>query len=299
MLTFGFFDSVGNDRAYYADTFNKFFEGLIAPNGIFENVDGAFNVTPGDGLTLNVASGKAMVNSCWVRNDSTEVVAIAPAHNVFNRWDMVTLRWDSTARNVTLNVTTGTAASNAERPEPLRATTQREIVLAYIYVEANATTITVADITDCRYDTELCGVITGLIKQVDTTNIYRQYEAQFIKLIEQFTTWQTEQQTAYTTWFNTLTRDLVVNTHLSQSVANYITTRENGTQYIDVPATLNYAEGDILSVYVNGVLLIPNTDYELMTNEVENIPMIYIFSDIDKGNVITFTCLKNIIGSEV
>lgn len=293
MLTFGFFDSVGNDREYYADSFNKFFEGLIASNGIFENVDGAFNVTPGEGLTVNVASGKAMVNSCWVRNDSTEVIGISAAHNVFDRWDMLTLRWDSTTRNVTLCMTQGEVASNPQKPKPLRATTQHEIVLAYIYVSANATTISVANITDCRYDTDLCGVITGLIKQVNTTNIYRQYEAQFVKLIEQFTAWQTEQQTAYASWFSTLTGDLNVNTHLTRTVANYRTTREDGTQYIDVPAPLNYTEDDILDVYVNGVLLIPDIDYELTLNEVENIPMIFIFSDIDKDNVITFTCLKN------
>ena len=296
MITYGFFDSVGNDRKYYADTFNKFFEGLIAPNGIFENVDGAFTVTPGGGLTLNVASGKAMVNNCWVRNDSVKVIELAPAHNLFNRWDMITLRWDSTTRDVTLNVTTGNATSSSEKPKPLKATTQHEIVLAYVYVGANATIITAANITDCRYDTELCGVITGLIKQVDTTNIYRQYEAQFIALMEQFKTWQSEQQAAYAAWFDALTSELSVNTHLSKTVANYITTRENGTQYIDVPTSLNYANGDILDVYVNGVLLIPNTDYELMLNEVENIPMIYIFSDIDKDNIITFICLKNTVG---
>lgn len=293
MLTFGFFDSVGNDREYYADSFNKFFEGLIASNGIFENVDGAFNVTPGEGLTVNVASGKAMVNSCWVRNDSTEVIGISAAHNVFDRWDMLTLRWDSTTRNVILCMTQGEATSNPQKPKPLRATTQHEIVLAYIYVSANATTISVANITDCRFDTDLCGVITGLIKQVNTTNIYRQYEAQFVRLIEQFTAWQTEQQTAYASWFSTLTGDLNVNTHLTRTVANYRTTREDGTQYIDVPAPLNYTDGDILDVYVNGVLLIPDIDYELTLNEVENIPMIFIFSDIDKNNVITFTCLKN------
>lgn len=299
MITSGFFESVGTDRTYYADSFNNFFEGLIAANGIFENVDEGFGVTPGGNLTLNINSGKAMVNNHWVKNNAVEVIELTAAHNVFNRWDMITLRWDSTTRDVTLNVTTGEAASTENKPEPLRNTTQYEIVLAYIYLPANIAEITAANITDCRYDTELCGVITGLIKQVDTTSIYRQYESKFIALTEQFAAWQTEQQAAYAAWFAALTSELNVNTQLSRTVANHITTREDGTQYVDVPAALNYADGDILDVYVNGVLLIPNTDYELMLNEVENIPMIYIFSDIEKNNVITFICLKNKIGAEV
>lgn len=292
MLSSGFFDSVGTDRLYYADSFNTFFEGLISQNGIFENVGSGFSVTNAGGLTINVADGKALVNNRWVRSNATEALTLTAAHSVLNRYDMIALRWDSTTRDVTLAVTSGENASTAIKPSPVRNVNQYEIVLAYVYVRAGASEIMPADVIDCRYDAELCGIITGIIDQVDITALYRQYAAQFQALNDQMKTWQEEQQTAYDSWFATLTEELSVTGSLSRSVANYKTTLENGTQYIDVPASLNYAEGDILDVFVNGILLVEGSDYDLTTNEVENIPMIYIYSDIAKDNMITFYCLK-------
>lgn len=292
MLSSGFFDSIGTDRLYYADSFNTFFEGLISQNGIFENVGGRFSVTNAGGLTLNVADGKALVNNRWIRSDAIEALTLDAAHSVLNRYDMITLRWNNSTRDITLVITKGENASTAIKPAPVRNTDQYEIVLAYVHLRAGVTEIALGDITDCRYDANLCGIITGLIDQVDVTNLYNQFAAKFQALNNQMEAWQTEQQAKYAEWFTTLTDELTVNGRLSRSIANYKTTRENGTQYIDVPANLDYIEGDVLDVFVNGILLVEGADYDLMMNEVENIPMIYIYSDIEKDNMITFYCLK-------
>lgn len=296
MISYGFFNSVNGDRKYNASSFNNFFEGLISSNGIFEQVDDAFKVTPANALTLHVGSGKAMVNSCWVKSDATENVTLDAAHNLLPRYDAIVLRYSITTRNVSLNVVKGTPASTPVKPAPTRDVGTYEIILAYIYVKANMSTITMADIQDCRYDTDLCGVITGLIKQVDTSTLYQQYAAQFQQMMTQMAAWEAQQKAAFETWFASLSDQLNVNTYIQKSQYNVLV-GDNGAQYIDVPASLNYANGDILEVFVGGVLFVENLDWEMRTNEVENIPMIYIYNRIDKGQTVTFYCLKSKIGS--
>lgn len=299
MINSGFFESVGTDRTYYADSFNTFFEGLIAANGIFENVGGGFAVEPAEGLTVNVRDGKAIVNNHWVRSDATEPLTIDTAHTLYNRYDMITLRWESTTRDVTLHLTKGTENTKEEKPQPIRGMSQSEIVLAYIYVKAKTSTITAANIIDCRYDTDICGVIASLIEQVNTSTLYKQYVAKFEEMVRLQQQWLDEQQTAFNTWFSNLTSDLIVATRLDRKMANVITDRVNGTQYIDLPASLEYKDDDILDVYVNGILMIPNTDYTLMMNEVENVPMVYFFADIEPDNIITFFCMKTDIAGAI
>lgn len=295
MLKYGFFNSVDGDRLYDAETFNTFFEGLISPNGIFEGIEDAFSVTPnGTGLTLNIGTGKAMVNSCWVKNESIESLTINPAHAILNRYDAVVLRWDATSRDITLAIKEGTPASEPVKPQPEKSSLTWEIILAYIHVLAGATSLTSANIQDCRYDTSLCGVITGLIKQVDTTSLYNQYLAKFDDLENELKEYQTAQQNAFETWFNALTEQLNVNTYINRNVATYNTT--SVTRYIDLPEELNYVDGDILDVFVNGALLAPGVDYEIQTNEIENVPMIYVADGVASGKTITFYVLKSQIG---
>ena len=299
MITSGFYESVNGDRKFYSDSFNKFFEGIIAPNGIFENVGGGFAVKPAGGMTVNVLDGKAVVNYHWVRSDATETMTINPSHTLYNRYDMIALRWDDGSRDVTLTYTKGTESTAEPKPEPKRTTSQCEIALAYIYVKSGATSITASNIIDCRYDTDICGVIASLIDQVNTGSLYRQYYAKFEEMLTVQQQWLNEQQTAFNTWFSNLTSDLIVATRLDRKMANIITERENGTQYIDLPTSLEYKDDDILDVYVNGILMIPNTDYTLMMNEVENVPMVYFFADIEPDNIITFFCMKTDIAGAI
>ena len=54
-----------------------------------------------------------------------------------------------------------------------------ELALAQVLIEANVASINPANITDERFDTELCGLVTHLFEQVDTTEIFAQFTAAF------------------------------------------------------------------------------------------------------------------------
>lgn len=294
MITYGFFNSENNDRLYNADTFNSYFEGLISQNGVFENVDGGFAVSPGDtGLTVNVAAGKAIVNAHWIRNDAVQSVSISAAHNLFGRYDMISLAYDETARSVGLKLTTGTASSDPVKPQPKKTGSEYEIVLAYVYVPANASSITLANITDTRHDTALCGIITGLVQQVDITDLYEQYTARFDALEAQMKAWETEQQNQFNTWFSALTDQLNVNTYIETQKATVSTTGTN--TYIDFPKSISYVDGDTLLIYVDGLY---KTNYTIEKNEVENISMLHFTQPLPKDAVVDFCNLKSKIGQQ-
>lgn len=309
MLTYGFFNSVSGDRTYDAETFNTFFEGLISKNGVFDNVGDCFAVSA-NGMGVNVGTGKAIVNNHWAKNTAVKTLAIADANDVLSRYDMVTLRWHASNRNITLEVTTGTAASTPTKPVPKRNTAGTyEIVLAYVYVPANATSLTNANIENTRHNADLCGIITGLIKQVNVTDLYKQYDAAAkakVDDLDAYTEAATEKvaeldaykenaKTDFDAWFASIVNTLVSNMPLQRNDVHFTTTREDGTQYIDLPSELNYVDGDVLDVFVDGVLLIPGVQYEIMTNEVENVPMFHSYSDIPANSIVTFHCLKIIV----
>lgn len=295
-ITSGFYNSTNNDRTYNADDFNSYLEGLISQNGVFDQVDGGFIVSPGTGgMAVNVATGKAMVQGCWVKSDAVETLAIAAANSLLPRYDMVSLYYNSTNRSVVLRVTTGTAASTPAQPQPVQNTGDYEIALAYVLVEAGATSITAAHIIDTRYNNALCGKIQGLIEQVDISTLYNQYTAAFDALEAQMEQWQAQQQADFESWFNTLTDTLSVNTYIQKQVATV--TRSSAGRYVDFPSAITYAAGDALEIFVDGIYKNEGTDYTIQTNEIENIPMLQFTSQQASGAVISFLNIKSRIGN--
>lgn len=264
-ITYGFFNSLNDDRLYNAETFNTYFEGLISQNGVFENVNDSLAVAAGTGLTVTVATGKALVNSHWVKLSAVETLDIETAHNLFNRYDMITLRWNASTRDVTLQVVTGTPASTPQRPTPQTSGTAYEIVLAYVLVPANATSLTTGNIYDQRANTAVCGYITGLIQQVDITDLFEQYEARFAALEDQLEAWQQTQQNTFDAWYYQLTENLTVGAYIKK----YTKVVQGGAGVsniipLDMPG-YEYDENDVILPNLNGLMLQPDYDYLIDT----------------------------------
>lgn len=265
-ITFGFFNSVNDDRLYNAETFNTYFEGLISQNGVYENVDDCLAVAAGSqGLTVTVAEGKAIVNSHWVRLSAVETLTLATAHNLFKRYDMISLRWNATTRDITLQVTTGTPASTPVRPTPVNNDTQSEICLAYVLVPANATSLTTANIYDQRANTAVCGYITGLIKQVDIAQLFAQYAARFEALENQMENWQETSRETFDAWYYELTQNLTVGAYI-QKFSKIVVGGPGVSNIIPLDmAGYEYDENDVIIPNLNGLILQPDYDYLIDT----------------------------------
>ena len=90
----------------------------------------------------------------------------------------------------------------------------------------------------------------------------------------------------------TLTSALNINTYIQQTQANYTTTTTE--QYIDLPSGVdNYEVGDVLQVFVNGVLYVENIDYTMQLNEVTGKYMVVGTQTLEPDNTLTFILLKS------
>lgn len=254
-VTYGFFNSIDEDRLYNADQMSEYFKGLVS-NGVYENVGGALQVLADSGLTVNVQPGRALISCKWLDNDAVESVTISAAHAVLNRYTAVVVRLDVSNRLMEIDTVDGTAASNPTYPAMTNTTTIKEICLAMIYVPAGATAITQANITDMRASS-LCGWVTGVIEQVDTSTLFLQ--------------WQTAYQAYYNAmtaqfedWFASLTQQLNVNTYIKHFDKHAVLTDSTGAM---VPLNMDgytYSESDIINVYINGLYAVKDTDYFIL-----------------------------------
>lgn len=177
----GFFDAhlVNGeyDRVYLANSFAEYFASFIG-NGIFGGKSSELMVqqkaTPD--MSVRVLSGQAWINGYWYKNDDELSLAIDVADGVFNRIDLIVLRWDNIERVIRLAVKKGTPASSASAPIIQRDADFYELKLAQVYVKAGSTKITQTDITDTRLDMESCGLVQGVVQQFDTTEFGKQID---------------------------------------------------------------------------------------------------------------------------
>jgi len=180
MWTSGFFNSVNGDRLYNADQMSAIFNGLIT-DGVYMTVGDKLAVQPNSGMTIQIASGRGWFAKRWVDNSTPHLLALEAPDVTLNRWAAVCVRVDTTEaeRKAEPYVKYSEYATTPVKPTMTRTETVSEYCLAYVYLRARATAITAADITDTRADRNLCGWVTGLIEQLDSTTMWTQWTALF------------------------------------------------------------------------------------------------------------------------
>ena len=183
-LTSAFFDAklVGDeyDRVYSAESFAEYFASFIA-NGVFPNPATNLQVVanvPGN-MAIRVKSGLGWINGYYCRNDGDYPLTLSPANGTLPRVDAVVLRWSKSNRSISLEVKTGVATSSPSAPPLERSADNYELMLASIHVVAGATSIAQANITDKRPDSTVCGWVKGVVNQIDTTDLFAQYDDAF------------------------------------------------------------------------------------------------------------------------
>ncbi|MDE5768926.1 MAG: hypothetical protein K2H82_06030, partial [Oscillospiraceae bacterium] len=206
MVTYGFFDSVDGDRRYNADDISNFFLKLIS-DGVFATPANSMQVLASSGMTIKVSPGWGFIKCKWINNDADCFLTLDQSDMILNRADRIVLRLNQETRLIEIAVKKGIPAEHAYAPDLQRDDTIWELSLAYVYVWAGHTEIIQENIGDERGYTHLCGWVTGLIHQIDTTNLFTQYDSAF---------WN---------WFNVIKDGFAQNaTLVRQLSAHYVTT---------------------------------------------------------------------------
>lgn len=245
----GFFDAnlVGEeyDRVYLAAQFAAYFASFIG-NGVYAEHSNQLQVVvmPTPQMQVGVEKGQGWINGYWYENTDTMYLPIEVADGVLNRIDSIVLRLGFAERNMWLMVKKGTPAINPTAPEVTRTADYYDLQLATVSIPASSIRITQAQIQDTRMNQDVCGWVTGVVKQLDTTTLFNQFETYFQEFKENnqadyeewtetqkqawlswisgqetdFTDWTDEQKEEYETWYAT---------HINQWQSNFDTWFEN------------------------------------------------------------------------
>lgn len=213
------FMSVSGDRKYNADNWAEYFR-LFLRDGIFYSDAAKLKVVPGDGMVVKINKGAAFISGrCYIL-DADLSVTLDTADGALNRFDRIVLRCDYTERKITAKVKKGSYSASPTAKDLQRDADAYEIALADVYVAKGVVSISKANITDQRLNNSICGIVTGLVEQADTEEIFNEFYAylQEFKRSTQvdiedwteeqqaaFTTWYTQQQTTFTAWYNSNT----------------------------------------------------------------------------------------------
>lgn len=190
------------DRVYLAETFAAYFASFIG-NGVFGKSMQQLEVVayPSAVMKVDVLSGQGWINGYWYRNTDNYTLGLSVADGVLSRVDLVVLRWSNSERNMYLTVIEGTPSANPAVPQIRRDADFYDLELAQISVGAGVVGITQSNITDMRMNNNVCGYVTGLIEQVDTTDLWNQFQDYFNKFKttneKDYNDWTAYQKQAY------------------------------------------------------------------------------------------------------
>ena len=210
----GFFDAhrVGDswDRTYLAEDFARFLSPLIG-NGVFAGRSNELQVFQGVPASMSVvlSSGQAWIEGYGYLNDSDLVIPIDPADGALDRIDRIVVQWSAIDRQIRAVWKKGTPAVNPVAPTLQWDADYKELNLAILEITAGLSAITQDKIKDTRADSSVCGWVTGLIDQVDTSTLFAQWDAAYEKAFAETEDYLEAQKEAWEAFFQGLQEDTV------------------------------------------------------------------------------------------
>ena len=173
-----FFNSVSHDRVYRAEEWAEYFASFIG-NGVFPVPSNNLQVVAGSGMVVTVKAGKAWINGYFYYNTGDLSLTLPVADGVLNRIDRIVVRWDLTERLISVVVKSSTPSASPTPPALQRDADAYELCLADITTGAGVTAISQAVITDRRLDPSICGIVAGVVDQIDTAAFNAPLQAWF------------------------------------------------------------------------------------------------------------------------
>lgn len=185
------------DRAITSAPLRQLIKKMLS-NGVLPNPSTNLQVQPGTGMNVIVNPGFAVIEGGLKYEESKRTLAVQASDSTYDRIDTVVLRWNDNinARICDFYVIKGLPASSPVRPELNRESSVYEIGLADIFIPANSSAISSARITDTRYESSRCGIISS-IAEFDSDTIYDQVRADLAGF-------KTEEQAQFLAWFETI-----------------------------------------------------------------------------------------------
>ncbi len=177
-----FFDAtlVGEtyDRVYLAEDFARYFSSFIG-NGVFPTPSTNLQVVQDVNMQVKLKAGKGWINGRFYELTEDLTLNVAVADGVLKRIDKVVIRLDFINREIKAYLKKGTFASSPISPTLTRTADIYELGIADILINNGVTSIVQANITDLRGNGNLCGYVAGVVQQIDTTNLFAQFQTAF------------------------------------------------------------------------------------------------------------------------
>ncbi len=169
-----FFNSVGGDRVYKAEEWAEYFASFIG-NGVFPAPSDGLQVEANGSAGIVLRAGRAWINGYFYFNTDDLNIELNTADGVLNRVDRIVIRWDLTARTISVVVKSSAPSANPTAPALQRDADAYELCLADVFVRAGSTSVLQSDITDQRYNSSLCGIVAGTVDQIDASALSKQF----------------------------------------------------------------------------------------------------------------------------
>lgn len=176
------------DREYDAEQFAEYFANFIS-NGVYANpanqLKVVFDDSPNKPFVVIVRKGKAYIDGYWYELTEDMEITIPANTKAYIVKDVIRCTLDKAERKVSIVL-----EEDVTSDHPTNNNNRHDLVLSTIVVQPNASKLNAEDITDKRPDKTYCGFVTGVIDQIDTTELFQQYDD------------------AFQTWFNEIKEQL-------------------------------------------------------------------------------------------
>lgn len=223
-------------------------------SGVLPNPSSNLQVQTGTGMNVIINPGFAICNGCLKLEETQRTMAVQTSNDTYDRIDTVVLRLNDndSVRECDFYVLQGVPATSPVRPELTQTDSIWEIGLADLFISKNSAVISADKITDTRYETARCGIISA-IAEFDTTTIYNQIQADLSEF-------KKEEQADILAWFEDikgqLSGDVAVNLQNQIGALSLLDTNAKS----DLVSAINEVNSKEVSVLDTGEEILANTD---------------------------------------
>lgn len=234
------FVSRNGDRKVLYTAFRQLFKSYFTTGVFMDDANSDhLRVEKAQGLTLTIRAGRANIEGVFYWQSEDETVTLTKSSSTKNYNILLRLNDNDSDRNVSLVVT-------ETSDELIREDYIYDLVLATVTVPSNSEEIKGSNITDTRLDTDRCGMVSALIKEISTTDLFTQVNELMKEVKDENLQAMQNNRNAWNDWFATI-KD-ILDGDTAGKLADRITDVEfmimnnHFTQPINVDATNNLVD---------------------------------------------------------